>query len=97
VIRSAEFLPSKGHCVAGGWENHQHFCLQENGETRTRISIFLNVFDVHVNRSPVNGVIEDVQYRKGKFRNAMDAASADLNEQNVVTVRTAAAPWCSSK
>ena len=64
--------------------------LQENGETRTRISIFLNVFDVHVNRSPVNGVIEDVQYRKGKFRNAMDAASADLNEQNVVTVRTAA-------
>jgi len=64
--------------------------LQENGEPRTRISIFLNVFDVHVNRSPVNGVIEDVQYQKGKFGNAMDAASADQNEQNVVTVRTVA-------
>ena len=62
--------------------------LQENGETQTRISIFLNVFDVHVNRSPVNGVIEDVQYKKGKFGNAMDAASADQNEQNVVTVGT---------
>ncbi len=61
--------------------------FQENGETRTRISIFLNVFDVHVNRSPVTGVIEDVQYRKGKFGNAMDAASAELNEQNVVTLR----------
>jgi phosphatidylserine decarboxylase len=62
--------------------------LQENGETQTRISIFLNVFDVHVNRSPVNGVIEDVQYKKGKFGNAMDAVSADQNEQNVVTVGT---------
>ena len=61
--------------------------IQENGEPRTRISIFLNVFDVHVNRSPVTGVIEDVRYQKGKFGNAMDAASADLNEQNVVTVR----------
>jgi phosphatidylserine decarboxylase len=61
--------------------------IQVNGEARTRISIFLNVFNVHVNRSPVTGVIEAVQYHKGKFVNAMDAASADQNEQNVVTVR----------
>jgi phosphatidylserine decarboxylase len=61
--------------------------LHLNGETRTRISIFLNVFDVHVNRSPVTGVIEDVQYKKGKFGNAMDAASAESNEQNIVTVQ----------
>jgi phosphatidylserine decarboxylase len=61
--------------------------LQHDGETRTRISIFLNVFDVHVNRSPVTGVIEDVQYQKGNFGNAMDAASAESNEQNIVTVR----------
>jgi phosphatidylserine decarboxylase len=61
--------------------------IQVNGEQRTRISIFLNVFNVHVNRSPVTGVIEAVEYHKGKFVNAMDAASADQNEQNVVTVR----------
>jgi phosphatidylserine decarboxylase len=61
--------------------------VQENGEPRTRISIFLNVFDVHVNRSPVTGVIEEVRYQKGKFVNAMDAVSAEQNEQNVVTVR----------
>jgi phosphatidylserine decarboxylase len=61
--------------------------LHLNGETRTRISIFLNVFDVHVNRSPVTGVIEDVQYKKGNFGNAMDTASAESNEQNIVTVR----------
>jgi phosphatidylserine decarboxylase len=61
--------------------------VQENGEPRTRISIFLNVFDVHVNRSPVTGVIEEVRYQKGKFVNAMDAVSAEQNEQNIVTVR----------
>ncbi len=60
--------------------------VQENGEARTRISIFLSVFDVHVNRSPVSGVIENVRYQKGKFANAMSAASADSNEQNIVTV-----------
>ena len=61
--------------------------LQENGEQQTRISIFLSVFDVHVNRSPVSGVIDDVRYQKGKFGNAIGAASAEENEQNIVTVR----------
>jgi len=57
-----------------------------NGSSRLRISIFLNVFDVHVNRSPISGVIRDVHYHRGKFINAMNAASAEQNEQNVVTV-----------
>jgi phosphatidylserine decarboxylase len=60
--------------------------VQEDGQRRTRISIFLNVFDVHVNRSPVSGVIEEIRYQKGKFGNAMSAASAEQNEQNVVTI-----------
>lgn len=51
-----------------------------------RISIFLNVFDVHVNRSPIAGTVRDVSYQRGRFLNAMNAACADLNEQNVVTV-----------
>ena len=53
---------------------------------RTRISIFLSVFDVHVNRSPMAGVIREVRYQKGKFLNAMNPASAEHNEQNAVTV-----------
>ena len=60
--------------------------LTVNGQTRTRISIFLNVFNVHVNRSPIRGVIRDVRYQRGKFMNAMNAASADENEHNTVTV-----------
>jgi phosphatidylserine decarboxylase len=59
---------------------------QLNGRPYTRISIFLNVFDVHVNRSPISGVIREVVYQKGSFGNAMDAVSAEANEQNVVTV-----------
>jgi phosphatidylserine decarboxylase len=56
------------------------------GIAHTRISIFLSVFDVHVNRSPIGGVIRDVRYQRGKFLNAMGANSAEENEQNIVTV-----------
>jgi phosphatidylserine decarboxylase len=57
-----------------------------NAEKQTRISIFLNVFDVHVNRAPIAGVIRDIRYQRGKFLNAMNERSAEQNEQNVVTV-----------
>jgi phosphatidylserine decarboxylase len=51
-----------------------------------RLSIFLSVFDVHVNRTPISGVVREVRYQHGKFMNAMDEASAEQNEQNIVTV-----------
>lgn len=57
------------------------------GGPRQRISIFLSVFDVHVNRSPIAGELSRVRYQKGKYLNAMNPASAESNEQNVVTVR----------
>jgi phosphatidylserine decarboxylase len=58
----------------------------------TRVSIFMNVFDVHVNRYPVTGTIELVRYHKGKFLHAAsDKASLD-NEQSSVGVRTARGP-----
>lgn len=60
--------------------------VADSGKSFTRVSIFLSVFDVHVNRSPINGMITDVRYRKGKFLNAMGAASAEENEQNIVKV-----------
>jgi len=54
---------------------------------RQRISIFLSVFNVHVNRSPIGGVLTSVRYQKGQYLNAMNPASADRNEQNIATVR----------
>jgi phosphatidylserine decarboxylase len=60
--------------------------MQFQGKPYTRISIFLNVFDVHVNRAPIAGVIKDVVYQRGKFGNAMDPACVDCNEQSIITV-----------
>jgi phosphatidylserine decarboxylase len=54
---------------------------------RQRISIFLSVFNVHVNRSPIGGVLTSVRYQKGQYLNAMNPDSADRNEQNIATVR----------
>jgi phosphatidylserine decarboxylase len=54
---------------------------------RQRISIFLSVFNVHVNRAPISGVLSRVEYKKGKYLNAMNPASAEQNEQNIATVR----------
>src|SRR6195256_51289 len=60
--------------------------VTSGGTPRNRISIFLSVFDVHVNRSPIAGVIRDIRYQRGKFLNAMNVASAEHNEQNIVTL-----------
>jgi phosphatidylserine decarboxylase len=58
------------------------------GRPGRRISIFLSVFDVHVNRAPVSGTIASLDYRRGSFHGAMfDRASAE-NEQNVIRMTT---------
>jgi phosphatidylserine decarboxylase len=57
-------------------------------EPMTRISIFMNVFNCHVNRVPVSGTIETIAYRPGLFLNAeLDKASED-NERNAIIVNT---------
>ena len=54
-----------------------------------RVSIFLNIFDVHVNRAPIAGTIAAVQYRKGRFHVASREECSAVNEQNIVTVEGA--------
>lgn len=54
--------------------------------SRLRLSIFLNVFDVHVNRSPITGVVRLAELRKGQFKNAMKLESATNNEQTLVLI-----------
>ena len=56
--------------------------------SRVRVSIFLSVFDVHVNRVPVSGTVSLVEYREGAFLNAMNAESALHNEQTLITIDT---------
>ena len=60
--------------------------IKRDNPESTRISIFLNIFDVHVNRSPVAGKITKVQYQTGKFLVASKELASSQNEQNTVTV-----------
>jgi phosphatidylserine decarboxylase len=60
--------------------------IQTPAGEKLRISIFLNVFNVHVNRSPIAGILREVHYQHGKYLNAMNPDSADQNEQNIVVV-----------
>jgi phosphatidylserine decarboxylase len=53
-----------------------------------RISVFLSVFNVHVNRSPVDGRVSAMEYRKGQFYAAMRGRASEDNEQNVIHVTT---------
>jgi len=56
------------------------------GPAVNRVSIFLNIFDVHVNRAPIAGTIAKVQYQEGQFHVASREECSTQNEQNVVTV-----------
>ena len=60
--------------------------IKRDNPESTRISIFLNIFDVHVNRSPVAGKITKVRYQTGKFLVASKELASSQNEQNTVTV-----------
>src|SRR5262252_1160314 len=52
----------------------------------TRLSIFLSIFNVHVNRSPMGGRIETIDYTRGKFKFAFHEAASVENERNVIMV-----------
>ena len=55
----------------------------------TRVSIFLSVFDVHINRAPCTGTVEVVAYRPGKFLNAAADKASDENERSAIALRRA--------
>ena len=60
--------------------------IKQLAPAETRISIFLNIFDVHVNRTPIPGRITEVLYRKGKFLVASHEEASLENEQNTLIV-----------
>ena len=92
----ARELIDKGHEVTLIESSRpRYLAIEEEFEPRfikdrsIRISIFLNVFDVHINRLPCEGVIEDVQYQPGLFLVASKPDATLRNEQNAVMIRTA--------
>jgi phosphatidylserine decarboxylase len=71
--------PADGVVTEADW-------IETSTGSKLRISIFLNVFDVHVNRAPVAGTVKAVEYREGAFLNAMKPESGLLNEQTLVVL-----------
>jgi phosphatidylserine decarboxylase len=51
------------------------------------ISIFLRIYDVHVNRSPIDGELQDLEYRRGRFKVALKEEASRVNEQNVLRIQ----------
>jgi phosphatidylserine decarboxylase len=61
--------------------------VRQESPTQTRLSIFLNIFDVHVNRTPIAGTITSVRYQPGAFHVASREECSTVNEQNIVAVQ----------
>ncbi len=64
-----------------------HKELKWTKKSLTRVSIFLNVFDVHVNRIPCDGIISRIQYHPGKFFNASLDKASEFNERNSLLIQ----------
>jgi phosphatidylserine decarboxylase len=67
-------------------ENATGPCLVQT--SLTRISVFMSVFNVHVNRWPFSGVVEEMSHRPGQFLDARNPSSSILNENNSIVVKT---------
>ncbi|HOM53787.1 MAG TPA: phosphatidylserine decarboxylase [Phycisphaerae bacterium] len=65
-------------------------CIEHDPELGTaavKISIFLSVLDVHVNRSPCSGIVQSVEHRRGHFFDARDARAGTANEANTIVIK----------
>jgi phosphatidylserine decarboxylase len=62
--------------------------LRLENTTYTRVSIFMNVFNCHVNRTPTTGKIEEIYYKPGKFLNASLDKASEENERNYFKIKT---------
>ncbi|NLT65578.1 MAG: phosphatidylserine decarboxylase family protein [Acidobacteria bacterium] len=61
--------------------------IADGPEGERTISIFLSIFDVHVNRSPVSGELKSLEYKRGRFKAAFDEEASRVNEQNILTIQ----------
>ena len=62
--------------------------LNLEGKTYTKVSIFMNVFNCHVNRTPLSGIVEEIFYKPGKFLNASLDKASEENERNYYKIKT---------
>lgn len=89
----ARVIPKDPHLVVASGDG-KVIAIEEEFEPRylkdraVRVTIFLNVFNVHINRMPCDGMVEDVQYQPGAFLVASRPEATLRNEQNALMIRT---------
>lgn len=83
-------IPADPEAVVSPADGHVVEIVEESSGVRAgkRISIFLSIFDVHVNRAPVAGKIARLEYKPGRFMAAWEGKASTENEQNLITLRT---------
>lgn len=86
LIPKENFLlsPADGVVTSIGEANSP--ITKNNSDKFNKISIFLNIFNVHVNRIPTDGIVEEIKYIHGKFINATLDKSSDDNERNIILI-----------
>jgi phosphatidylserine decarboxylase len=84
-------IPSEPHAVVSPADGHVVEIVDEMLDSKMghRVSIFLSIWDVHVQRAPVAGQIAGVVYRPGRFYAALRSAASRENEQNIISIRAA--------
>ncbi len=85
-FRDPERIAPSGPGLAVSPADGKVVLIRPEPDGRTRMAIFLNVFDVHVNRSPIAGQVKSVKYKAGKFLVASEVAASVENEQNTLVV-----------
>ena len=87
IIPQDDFIvsPADGTITYIG-ETNNPLDIENNNEIYTKVSIFLSIFDVHVNRMPIEGTIKEIKYIPGKFINATLDKSSEQNEKNIIKI-----------
>jgi phosphatidylserine decarboxylase len=81
-------IPNESNLIVSPADGKVVRIAQETAGEQT-ISIFLSIFNVHVNRSPISGELEQLEYKRGEFKVAYDEEASLVNEQNILTIKGA--------
>lgn len=76
--------PADGKVIFVGNSQEEEFLHEE----LQKVSIFMNLFDVHVNRAPVDGTVRNMKYHRGRFMAASDDRASEENERNCMLIET---------
>lgn len=76
--------PADGKVIYVGTARETEFCKEE----MLKVSIFMSLFDVHVNRVPVDGTVKDMKYHRGRFMAAFEDRASEENERNAMLIET---------